>query len=63
LGAIGAPAGLSSPLPSTRYFGYFPLQYIEARDFMRSTKDWVDDPNSVSLTKFRSANQGAHRKS
>ena len=30
-------AGLSSPLPSTRYFGYFPLQYVEARDFMRST--------------------------
>ena len=52
-------AGLSSPLPSTRYFGYFPLQYIEARDFMRAGADWVDDPDAASLATFRSANQGA----
>ena len=52
-------AGLSSPLPSTRYFGYFPLQYVEARDFMRSTEDWVDDPDAASLAKFRNANAGA----
>lgn len=52
-------AGLSSPLPSTRYFGYFPLQYVEARDFMRSTADWVDDPDAASLAKFRNANQGS----
>lgn len=52
-------AGLSSPLPSTRYFGYFPLQYNEARDFMRSTTDWVDEPDATSLAKFRSANAGA----
>jgi hypothetical protein len=52
-------AGLSSPLPSTRYFGYFPLQYVEARDFMRSTEDWVDGPEAASLAKFRTANQGA----
>src|ERR1700722_18868087 len=32
--------GLSSPLPSTRYFGYFPLQYVEAHDFLRSMSDW-----------------------
>jgi hypothetical protein len=55
-------AGLSSPLPSTRYFGYFPLQYVEARDFMRSTDDWVDDPEAAGLAKFRTANR-AHRKS
>jgi hypothetical protein len=52
-------AGLSSPLPSTRYFGYFPLQYTEARDFMRAGVDWVDDPDAASVAKFRSANQGA----
>jgi hypothetical protein len=52
-------AGLSSSLPSTRYFGYFPLQYNEARDFMRSTTDWVDEPDAASLAKFRTANQGA----
>jgi hypothetical protein len=52
-------AGLSSPLPSTRYFGYFPLQYVEARDFMRTTTDLVDDPDAASLAKFRNTNQGA----
>ena len=51
--------GLSSPLPSTRYFGYFPLQYVEARDFMRSTEDWPDEPEAASLAKFRNANAGA----
>jgi hypothetical protein len=54
-------AGLSSPLPSTRYFGYFPLQYAEARDFMRATPDWDSAPDAASVTKFRSANQGAPR--
>jgi hypothetical protein len=54
-------AGLSSPLPSTRYFGYFPLQYVEARDFMRATPDWDSEPDAVSVTKFRNANQGAPR--
>jgi hypothetical protein len=52
-------AGLSSPLPSTRYFGYFPLQYVEARDFMRATPDWESEPDAASLAKFRSSNQGA----
>ena len=52
-------AGLSSPLPSTRYFGYFPLQYVEAHDFMRATADWESDPDPASLVKFRDANQGA----
>jgi hypothetical protein len=52
-------AGLSSPLPSTRYFGYFPLQYVEARDFMRATPDWEFEPDAASLAKFRTANQGA----
>ena len=51
--------GLSSPLPSTRYFGYFPLQYVEARDFMRSTEDWPDEPEAASLAKVRNANAGA----
>jgi hypothetical protein len=54
-------AGLSSPLPSTRYFGYFPLQYIEARAFMRATPDWDSAPGAASVTKFRNANQGAPR--
>lgn len=52
-------AGLSSPLPSTRYFGYFPLQYVEARDFMRATADWVDAPDATSLARFRHSNAGA----
>jgi hypothetical protein len=52
-------AGLSAPLPSTRYFGYFPLQYVEARDFMRATQDWVAEPDPVSLAAFRRSNRGA----
>lgn len=52
-------AGLSSTLPSTRYFGYFPLQYTEAHDFMRATADWEAEPDGASVAKFRRANQGA----
>jgi hypothetical protein len=52
-------AGLSAPLPSTRYFGYFPLQYVEARDFMRATPDWESEPDAVSLIAFRKSNRGA----
>jgi hypothetical protein len=52
-------AGLSAPLPSTRYFGYFPLQYVKARDFMRATPDWVSEPDAVSLAAFRKSNRGA----
>jgi hypothetical protein len=52
-------AGLSSPLPSTRYFGYFPLQYVEARDFMRAASDWESDPDAASLANFRKSNRGA----
>jgi hypothetical protein len=52
-------AGLSSPLPSTRYFGYFPLQYVEARDFMRAAPDWDSEPDAVSLATFRKSNRGA----
>ncbi|NEU95844.1 hypothetical protein [Bradyrhizobium uaiense] len=55
----GRGVGLSSPLPSTRYFGYFPLQYVEARDFMRATPDWQDTPDVASVAKFRAANHGA----
>jgi hypothetical protein len=52
-------AGLSSALPSTRYFGYFPLQYVVARDFRRAGADWDDEPDAASVAKFRNANQGA----
>jgi hypothetical protein len=52
-------AGLSSPLPSTRFFGYFPLQYVEARDFMRATPDWDSDRDAASIARFRGANHGA----
>jgi len=45
--------GLSSPLPSTRYFGYFPLQYVEARDFMRASKDWIEAPDAGAIAAFR----------
>ncbi|MBR0697560.1 hypothetical protein [Bradyrhizobium lablabi] len=55
----GHGVGLSSPLPSTRYFGYFPLQYVEARDFMRATPDWQDAPDAASVAKFRAINRGA----
>jgi hypothetical protein len=51
--------GLSSPLPSTRYFGYFPLQYVEARDFMRATPDWESEPDAASMAQFRKSNRGA----
>jgi len=51
--------GLSSPLPSTRYFGYFPLQYTEAHDFMRATADWESAPDAASLARFRRSNHGA----
>jgi len=51
--------GLSSPLPSTRYFGYFPLQYVEAHDFMRATADWEAEPDASAMTKFRHSNRGA----
>ena len=55
----GHGAGLSSPLPSTRYFGYFPLQYSESRDFMRATPDWQDAPDAASVARFRATNRGA----
>jgi hypothetical protein len=52
-------AGLSSPLPSKRYFGYFPLQYAEASDFMRAMPDWTLEQDAQSLSSFRTANHGA----
>jgi hypothetical protein len=52
-------AGLSSPLPSKRYFGYFPLQYAERNDFMRAMPDWTLDQDARSLSSFGAANQGA----
>jgi hypothetical protein len=52
-------AGLSAPLPSTRYFGYFPLQYVEAHDFMRATPDWESEPQASGMIAFRHSNQGA----
>jgi hypothetical protein len=52
-------AGLSSPLPSKRYFGYFPLQYVEASDFMRAMPDWTLEQDAQSLSSFRTANHGA----
>src|SRR5580698_435951 len=52
-------AGLSSPLPSKRYFGYFPLQYAQADDFMRAMPDWTVVQDVQSLSSFRSAHHGA----
>ncbi|TAI67571.1 hypothetical protein CWO89_01775 [Bradyrhizobium sp. Leo170] len=52
-------AGLSSTLPSTRYFGYFPLQYVPSHDFLRATADWESEPDAAELAKFQSANRGA----
>jgi hypothetical protein len=52
-------AGLSSPLPSQRYFGYFPLQYVEATDFMRAMPDWSLAQDVQLLSSFRTANHGA----
>jgi hypothetical protein len=51
-------AGLSSPLPSKRYFGYFPLQYVERSDFMRAMPDWTLEQDAQSLSSFRTANHG-----
>ena len=56
----GHGVGLSAPMPSTKYFGYFPLQYIEARDFMRAMSDWETEPDdALSMAKFRDSNHGA----
>ena len=56
----GHGVGLSTPMPSTKYFGYFPLQYIEARDFMRAMSDWETEPDDApSMAKFRDSNHGA----
>jgi hypothetical protein len=52
-------AGLSSPLPSKRYFGYFPLQYAEVCDFMRAMPDWTLAQDAQSVSSFRTANYGA----
>src|SRR5580700_8864999 len=52
-------AGLSSPLPSKRYFGYFPLQYAAATDFMRAMPDWTLAQDAQSVSSFRTANRGA----
>jgi hypothetical protein len=52
-------AGLSSPLPSKRYFGYFPLQYVETTDFMRAMPDWSLAQDAQLLSSFRTANRGA----
>jgi len=51
--------GLSSALPSKRYFGYFPLQYVAATDFIRAMPDWSLAQDAQSLSSFRSANRGA----
>ncbi|WP_456633936.1 hypothetical protein [Bradyrhizobium sp. USDA 10063] len=52
-------AGLSSTLPSTRYFGYFPLQYVPSHDFLRATADWETEPDAADVAKFRNVNRGA----
>jgi hypothetical protein len=52
-------AGLSSALPSKRYFGYFPLQYVERSDFMRAMPDWSLEQDAQSVSSFRTANRGA----
>jgi hypothetical protein len=52
-------AGLSAALPSTRYFGYFPLQYAKANDFMRAVPDWTRGQDASSIAAFRAANRGA----
>jgi hypothetical protein len=52
-------AGLSSPLPSKRYFGYFPLQYVAATDFLRAMPDWTLAQDAQSVSSFRTANRGA----
>jgi hypothetical protein len=56
---VARGAGLSSTLPSTRYFGYFPLQYVPSDDFLRATADWETEPDAAELAKFRNANRGA----
>jgi hypothetical protein len=52
-------AGLTSSLPSTRYFGYFPLQYKEAHDFMRAQSDWETGPDKAATAAFRKSGNGA----
>jgi hypothetical protein len=52
-------AGLSAPLPSKRYFGYFPLQYADGDDFLRAMADWPAVPDAQELSAFRQANHGA----
>ena len=50
-------AGLSSPLPSKRYFGY--SLNSEATDFMRAMPDWTLAQDAQSVSSFRAAKRGA----
>jgi hypothetical protein len=52
-------AGLSAPLPSKRYFGYFPLQYVQTNDFMGAMPDWTEAQQAQPLSAYRQANHGA----
>lgn len=60
LAAIAARGvGMGSTLPSRRYFGYYPLRYVEAHDLLFAAPLWEWEPETTSLKAFRKANGGA----
>jgi hypothetical protein len=60
IAALGAHGiGLSAPLPSKRYYGYFPLQYAAQNDFLRAMPDWTAIPEAQPLSAYRAVNHGA----
>ncbi len=54
-----AGVGMGSALPSMRFYGYYPLRYVPAQDFVFAMPKWELEPGLVSLAAFRREHQGA----
>uniref|UniRef100_UPI0013D11072 hypothetical protein n=1 Tax=Escherichia coli TaxID=562 RepID=UPI0013D11072 len=51
--------GMESALPSMRFYGYYPLRYVPAQDFIFAMPKWELEPGLVSLSAFRREHPGA----
>ena len=51
--------GMGSSLPSMRYYGYYPLRYVPAEDFIFAQPEWEALPDLKALAAFRAAHRGA----
>ncbi|QCI68141.1 hypothetical protein [Phreatobacter stygius] len=51
--------GMGSSLPSMRFYGYYPLRYVPAEDFVFALPEWEAKPGLGSLAAFRAAHKGA----